>query len=170
MPYFNPQYNPHAMSLYQSLNVGPNNLPDLPPSAAYAPSVQPSAAYAPSVHPSAAYAPSVHTSAAYAPITQHAHNHENILTNYAIPSNAHNAIMNNEISNSNRIVNFHDEFKHGRFYKKNTFNTYIKPTMQNPFTRRQILPSNIRHHTAKKSGGKRNHRKYRKHSIRRSKK
>lgn len=54
-----------------------------------------------------------------------------------LPKNATNAITMEPIENGNTMVNFHDEYKHGRFYTKNTYDKFRKK--ENPVTREPIL-------------------------------
>jgi hypothetical protein len=67
----------------------------------------------------------------------------NLPKNVKLPSNA---ITYNEIKNGNKMVNFHNEYKSGRYYKERTmYNLYTKHNAkkQNPFTRQPIKPLNI---------------------------
>lgn len=58
-----------------------------------------------------------------------------------------NAISYMPIEEGNILVDFHNEARHGRYYKQNTFNSFPVPK-QNPMTRKPILPANIRYYTA----------------------
>jgi hypothetical protein len=46
------------------------------------------------------------------------------------------------------MVNFHDEFSQGRFYKQSTFNRFKSPK-QNPFTRAPIISEETTRYKAK---------------------
>jgi ankyrin repeat protein len=65
-------------------------------------------------------------------------------TNYYEPPK--NAVSYENIENGNTMINFHDEFGHKRFYKKNTYKALpIKANgkKENPHTRQLIDPTTI---------------------------
>jgi ankyrin repeat protein len=79
-------------------------------------------------------------------------------------NNATNILSMQNIETGTNMINFHDEFKHGRYYTKNTFNRLpIKNVLvgndeymeakENPTTRQAIDPVNIRRYKAVVSGG-----------------
>ncbi len=84
--------------------------------------------------------------------------------NYILPASASNAIVFNKIQEGNNMIDFHDEYKYGRYYKQSTYNDYIKPTRENPFTRKSLSSKNIQRYKAKFSGGKRTKRTQRKNN------
>jgi hypothetical protein len=63
-----------------------------------------------------------------------------------LPANATNAITMNELAEGNLLVNFHNESKMGRYYKKNTYNSL--PRKKNPYTRKNILDADIKTYIA----------------------
>lgn len=72
-----------------------------------------------------------------------------------LPNNARNAIMLGPVKNGNNMVNFKNtngnsayESKFGRYYTKNTYNTYIK-NKPHPFTRKPINTKSIKEYKAK---------------------
>jgi len=68
--------------------------------------------------------------------------------------NGSNAITYNSIINGEKMVNFHDEFKHNRFYKKSSFNS-LKIPKKNPFTSKEIQEAvEYEARVANKSGSK----------------
>jgi hypothetical protein len=58
----------------------------------------------------------------------------NTLTTRNIPAGSTNSVMMNAIEDGNIMANFHDEFSHGRYYKKSTYNALPKPK-KNPYSR-----------------------------------
>jgi hypothetical protein len=54
-----------------------------------------------------------------------------------IPAGSTNSVMMNEIQNGNIMTNFQNEFSHGRYYKKSTYNQLPQPK-KNPFSRERI--------------------------------
>jgi hypothetical protein len=46
--------------------------------------------------------------------------------------------MGDPIADGDRIADFHDEREYGRYYKLETFNTIVRPTAVNPFTKQKI--------------------------------
>jgi hypothetical protein len=83
-----------------------------------------------------------------------------------IASNATNAITYNTIKEGNRMVNFNNEFKQGRYYKKNTYNNLVTVSGKklNPFTRKQINAPE--HYVATFTGGRKRKTKRRNRSRR----
>ena len=47
------------------------------------------------------------------------------------------------IQNGELMVDFHDEFKFGRFYRKKTFEDMVLPSKKNPTTREAITEYTI---------------------------
>ena len=97
-------------------------------------------------------------------------------TRNILPANILNAISTTPIQNGNNMVNFQDEFAHGRYYTKNTFNQ-LQPHVysgkkRNPYTQQNIEPGNIKRYRAKKAapaeGGRR--RKTKKRRVSKKKK
>lgn len=86
--------------------------------------------------------------------------------NRNLPANAENAITFAPIANGAEMVNFQDEFGHGRYYTQGTYNQFqVGPNgrKKNPFTQENILetmPYIAR--IANPVGGKRRSRKVRK--------
>jgi hypothetical protein len=77
-----------------------------------------------------------------------------------IPSGSEDAVTMEEIKTGDGMVDFHDEYKNGRYYKESTF---YKLNRKNPFTRKAITES--KKYTAKvTSGGRRRTRKHKKSS------
>lgn len=74
-------------------------------------------------------------------------------TNRNLPANAENSISMNAIENGTNMVNFHDEFGHGRYYKASTFNSIRRNNdtrlKHNPSTRQPIAPTNITRYRAR---------------------
>ncbi len=64
-----------------------------------------------------------------------------------LPVNAINAITFEPIQEGENMVNFHDEFEHGRFYTKSTYNS-LHPK-KNPYTKKNIRPDNVRYYKAR---------------------
>jgi hypothetical protein len=59
-----------------------------------------------------------------------------------LPANATNAITYEPIANSTNMVNFHGEFEHGRYYKRNTFTQLPagpNGRKRNPYTQQNIM-------------------------------
>lgn len=92
-----------------------------------------------------------------------------------VPEGAVNEVMMDEIVNGNNMINFHNERKYNRYYKKSSYNKLTKKL--NPQTRRPIRPENIKVYKAKivgkknAAGGSRNTRKRRstrKHKLSRT--
>lgn len=54
-----------------------------------------------------------------------------------LPTDARNAVTFASIENGTRMVDFHSEFQHGRYYTQETFDRIPEPKL-NPFTRRPI--------------------------------
>jgi hypothetical protein len=75
-----------------------------------------------------------------------------------VPRGAMNQITFDEILNGNTMTNFHDERSFGRYYKKRTYNAMPKPK-KNPVTRRNIRNENVKHYTARITGGRRSSRR-----------
>ncbi len=75
-----------------------------------------------------------------------------------IPSDSSNTISYDNIKEGNTMVNFHDEFKQGRYYKKNTYDK-LKEKI-NPYTRVPITETT--EYKAHIVGGKRKTRKMKK--------
>jgi ankyrin repeat protein len=75
-----------------------------------------------------------------------------------IPSDSSNTISYDNIKEGNAMVNFHDEFKQGRYYKKNTYDK-LKEKI-NPYTRVPI--NETTEYKAHIVGGKRKTRKMKK--------
>ena len=75
-----------------------------------------------------------------------------------IPAGSYDTITAEDINSGDAMVDFHDEYKHGRFYKDSTF---YKLDNKNPITRIPIVTHSK--YTAKvTSGGRRRTRKHRK--------
>lgn len=75
-----------------------------------------------------------------------------------VPANATNVVSLQNIENGTNMVNFHDEFDHGRYYTKNTFdrlNIKAHGKKENPSTRQPIKPTNVKKYKAlvKATGG-----------------
>jgi hypothetical protein len=77
-------------------------------------------------------------------------NNDDVYNTLKIPKNSINAVMQNEIEEGNIIVDFHNESRMGRYYKKNTY----KKLKKNPYTRRNITKNNIKYYKTKLVGGK----------------
>jgi hypothetical protein len=73
----------------------------------------------------------------------------NTKVNYRVVPTTESAIMTNIHQNQN-MVNFHNEYKYGRYYTRNNYNKFIKVNNKklNPFTRRPIEASNIQYYKA----------------------
>lgn len=54
-----------------------------------------------------------------------------------IPADAENAVTFEQIPDGERMVNFHDEYKHDRYYTQSTYEKLPVPKM-NPYTRKAI--------------------------------
>ena len=59
-----------------------------------------------------------------------------------IPATATNAVTFEAIENGTRMVDFHSEFEHGRFYTQQTFDRLPEPKL-NPYTRRPITTTTM---------------------------
>lgn len=72
-----------------------------------------------------------------------------------VPRNATNTITTNAIADGNVMVNFHDEYSQGRYYKAETYNAIrpIEGKKLNPYTRQEIRDGNAVWYKAKLSGG-----------------
>lgn len=72
-----------------------------------------------------------------------------------IPKNATNAISFEPIENNTNMINFHDEFSHGRYYTKNTFNKLALKNgkKENPYTKQKINASNAKKYKSHLVGG-----------------
>lgn len=95
--------------------------------------------------------------------SNHNNNNNNHVANYyknigftnelQVPNNAKNAIYYTNIQPGNKLISFHNEETHGRYYTKNTFNRLQSRNdgiKKNPFTRRNILRNNVKGYIAKK--------------------
>jgi len=71
-----------------------------------------------------------------------------------LPSNAENEITKNHIKPGTNMVNFHEEYEHGRYYTKNTFDKFANPK-RNPMTRELIKKTRI--YKAKEKATRRRH-------------
>jgi hypothetical protein len=65
----------------------------------------------------------------------------NSIPSIVIPSNTVNSITQEPIVRGTKMVNFHNEREHGRYYTKATYNRLQSPK-RNPFTRELITPTN----------------------------
>jgi hypothetical protein len=76
-----------------------------------------------------------------------------------IPKGTLNAVMMDEIVNGDDMVNFHDESKFKRFYRKNTYNSLsgAEGRKKNPFTPDRIIHESdvVRYRANVKGGGSR---------------
>ena len=76
-----------------------------------------------------------------------------------IPKGTLNAVMMDEIVNGNDMVNFHDESKFKRYYRKNTYNSLsgTEGRKKNPFTPDRIIHESdvVRYRANVKGGGSR---------------
>jgi hypothetical protein len=82
-------------------------------------------------------------------------------------------VLLNDITTGKNMVNFHDEYKYGRYYTKNSFNGLHKNSSgkkQNPSTRAIIKPSNVVKYKAVVKGGGTRKRRVSKKSKRKSRK
>ena len=81
-----------------------------------------------------------------------------------LPVNAENTIMGNAIEDGDPMVNFQNEFSHGRYYKRSTYNAMQQK--KNPYT--QVPITALRQYTAvigpPLGGGKRRKRKTKRRS------
>lgn len=87
-----------------------------------------------------------------------------------VPENATEVVTLDSIKNNEIMANFHNEFRHGRYYTKQTYNS-LKPNAAtgkklNPSTRKVIEPGNVVFYKKKKvepaKKNRRNQRKTRK--------
>lgn len=67
-------------------------------------------------------------------------------------------ILMSNIKNGDEMINFHDEYKYNRYYKRNEFNQLPGNPKKNPYTRKNIKPSNIKRYKAHLIGGTRKRR------------
>lgn len=69
--------------------------------------------------------------------------------NYRVVPTTETAIMTN-IRQGQNMVNFHNEYKYGRYYTRNNYNKFVKVNNKkmNPHTRRPIEPSNLQYYRA----------------------
>ena len=75
-----------------------------------------------------------------------------------IPRNSQNVITMNNIQDGNRMINFHDRYRYGQFFKKSTYNSLPRTPETNfmkvnPFTREPIDENYVRPYTARIVGG-----------------
>ncbi len=86
-----------------------------------------------------------------------------------IPKNSTNAVTLNDITNGNMMVDFHNRYSYGNYFKKNTYNSLPSnnesESKLNPITRQPIKYSNLQGYKARIVGG---HRKSRVTRIRRT--
>ncbi len=75
-----------------------------------------------------------------------------------IPRNSHNAITMDEIRDGDLMVNFHDRFQYGDYFKKTTYDALPRTAATNfkklnPMTREPIDEDYVRPYTARIVGG-----------------
>jgi hypothetical protein len=73
-----------------------------------------------------------------------------------IPSNAENALSYNPIADGERMVNFHGESVHGRYYTKTSYNQIVpgrNGRKRNPYTKEPIEESEVQLYRARIEGG-----------------
>lgn len=74
-----------------------------------------------------------------------------------IPNNSTNAITFNDIKNGNLMVNFHNRYSHGNYFKKSTYNSLPvnenTGLRRNPITRQPIEDENLQPYKARIVGG-----------------
>ena len=83
--------------------------------------------------------------------------------NLNVPRGTENTILGSNIENQNILANFHGEMNRGRYYLKSTVNQLQR---KNPYTRQNIMPTNLRLYRARLVGGKTKRRKSQKKSTR----